>query len=68
MEYITIFGVNFVQTVDAPLNHVKIHPLVVGDMLRAISDQVNNVVDIYVHKGELPEITLEDKITQLKKG
>ena len=64
-EYCRIFGVEFEITVDAPLTHVKVHPLVWGDLLNTMGDP-NQILDIYIHKAVLPEITLEEKVEQIQ--
>lgn len=64
-EYIRIGGVEFHQTLSAPLNHVDIHPLLLGDLLNGIPD--SDQWDILVHKAVLPEITMEQKIDELAK-
>jgi len=63
-EYVRVLGVEFHQTVDAPLNHVEIHPLLFSDLLNAIPG--TDTIDILIHNAILPEITMEQKVEQLK--
>lgn len=63
-EYVRVLGIEFYQTTNAPLNHVEIHPLLLGDLLYAIPGE--ETLDILVHKAVLPEITMEQKLEQLK--
>ena len=63
-SYFRILGVEFLQTVNAPLNHVKIHPLVLADLLT--SRTVDGVIDVVVHHDAPVEITFQEKLEQVK--
>jgi hypothetical protein len=65
-EYSVILGVKFVQTIDAPLGHVKIHPLVFADFLRAAVKLSTDPLDIFIHKGVPHEPSLEEKVKELE--
>ena len=64
-EYNRMLGIEFLQTMDAPLNHVKIHPLLFAELLRELPG--TDIIDILIHKTTLPEITLEEKVEQISK-
>jgi hypothetical protein len=63
-SYFRILGVEFLQTVDAPLTHVKIHPLVLADLLSSIT--VDGIIDVLVHHVAPGEITIQEKLEQVK--
>jgi hypothetical protein len=62
--YFRILGVEFLQTTDAPLTHVKIHPLVLADLLT--STTVDSALDVFVHHMDPVEITMQEKLEQVK--